>query len=140
MDRTPARLLCDYRAMRAGDLPVVALAPSDASAARPHFDRTAGLVPAGPRAVFYCPRCADRGHARAVHADDLETCHADGWKAATVDAVREADGPREAKRAQAWLSRWSPAAVLAAGCRTDNREDEDWGSASRARECGVVCC
>lgn len=129
-----------YRAMRDGDAAVVALAPSDASGERPHYVRTDGLRSAGLRGVYYCPRCADRGHARAVHAADLETCHADGWKSATVAAVRAADGDAAARRAQAWLSRWSPADVLSAGCRTCNREDEDWGSASRARECGVECC
>lgn len=137
---TEDALYANYLGMRDGTVPVVALAPSDASGARPHFDRTAGLDPAQDRGTYYCPRCADRGHVRAVHVRDMETCHDDGWKAATVEAVKLNADPATAKRAQAWLSRWSPASVLTVGCRTCNAEDEDWGSASMARQCGVDCC
>lgn len=132
-------LYVDYLRMRSGELEVVALAPSDASGARPHFNRTANLQPAGA-GTFYCPRCDERGHSRAVNPDDLETCHADGWKAATVAAVESVEGRDAAKRAQAWLSRWTPAARLSVGCRTCNAEDSDWGSASQDRRCGTVCC
>ena len=138
MDRTPARLLAHYRSMRDGTAPVVALAPSDGSAARPWLDR-AGACAAGPvTGTVWCARCADRGHATLAHVRTLETCHDDGWKAATVAAVEAVDGPRAARQAQAWLSRWSPREVLTIGCRVCNAEDAD--HTGDDRRCGIDCC
>ena len=138
MDRDTETLLTNYDAMRAGDLPVVALAPSDGSAARPWMDRAGACEPGPVTGTVWCARCAARGHRTLAHVRTLETCHDDGWKADTVAAVTARDGARAGKRAQAWLSRWSPRTVLTVGCRVCNAEDAD--HTGDDRRCGVDCC
>lgn len=129
-----------YYRLREGEETVHALAPSDANGVKPLYDRNADHSPAPGTGMLYCSRCARRGHTRRVHRRDTQTCHADGWKAATVAEVLEVAGPDAAEGAQRWLSRWSPAEVLEGGCVTCNMEDDDWGSRSIPRECGVDCC